>query len=54
MREEVGLGHRQQLTGAVILRGLGGWFQVLARRRSGKRKRWMSGYRMESRIAHLA
>jgi hypothetical protein len=35
MREGVGLGHQPELTGGGLLRSLGGWSQVIARRRSG-------------------
>jgi len=36
MREGVGLGHQPELTGGGLLRSLGGWSQVIARRRTGK------------------
>jgi putative transposase len=36
MRAGVGLGHQPELTGGGLLRSLGGWSQVIARRRSGK------------------
>jgi len=36
MREGIGLGHQPELTGGGLLRSLGGWSQVIARRRSGK------------------
>jgi len=36
MREGVGLGHQPELTGGGLLRSLGGWSQVIARRRLGK------------------
>jgi REP element-mobilizing transposase RayT len=38
MREGVGLGHQPELTGGGLLRSLGGWSQVVARRRSGKKE----------------
>jgi predicted DNA binding protein len=36
MQEGVGLGRQPELTGGGLLRSLGGWSQVVARRRSGK------------------
>ena len=36
MQEGVGLGHQAALTGGGLLRSLGGWSQVLARRRTGQ------------------
>jgi REP element-mobilizing transposase RayT len=36
MREGVGLGRQPELTGGGLLRSLGGWSQVIAKRRSGK------------------
>ena len=36
MREGVGLGHQPELTGGGLLRSLGGWSQVIAKRRTGK------------------
>src|SRR3990172_11262181 len=36
MGEGMGLGHQPELTGGGLLRSLGGWSQVIARRRSGK------------------
>jgi REP element-mobilizing transposase RayT len=36
MREGVALGHQPELTGGGLLRSLGGWSQVVARRRTGK------------------
>lgn len=36
MREGVGLGPQPELTGGGLLRSLGGWSQVIARRRTGK------------------
>ena len=36
MREGIGLGHQPELTGGGLLRSLGGWSQVISRRRSGK------------------
>jgi putative transposase len=44
MREGVGLGHQPELTGGGLIRSLGGWSQVIARRRSEKRKKGMNGY----------
>ena len=38
MREGVGLGHQPELIGGGLLRSLGGWSQVIARRRSGKKE----------------
>jgi REP element-mobilizing transposase RayT len=38
MREGVGLGHVPELTGGGLLRSLGGWSQVVARRRSGNKE----------------
>jgi REP element-mobilizing transposase RayT len=38
MREGVGIGHQPELTGGGLLRSLGGWSQVIARRRSGKKE----------------
>jgi hypothetical protein len=38
MREGVGLGRLPELTGGGLLRSLGGWSQVIARRRSGKKE----------------
>jgi putative transposase len=38
MREGVGLGHQPELTGGGLLRSLGGWSQVIARRRLGKKE----------------
>ena len=38
MREGVGLGHQPELTGGGLLRSLGGWSQVIAKRRSGKKE----------------
>jgi putative transposase len=38
MREGVGLGHQPELTGGGLLRSLGGWSQVIARRRSGNKE----------------
>jgi hypothetical protein len=38
MREGVGLGHQPELTGGGLLRSLGGWSQVVAKRRSGNRE----------------
>jgi putative transposase len=38
MREGAGLGHQPELTGGGLLRSLGGWSQVIARRRSGKKE----------------
>ncbi len=36
MREGAGLGKQPELTGGGLLRSLGGWSQVIARRRTGK------------------
>jgi REP element-mobilizing transposase RayT len=36
MREGVGLGKQPELTGGGLLRSLGGWSQVIAKRRTGK------------------
>lgn len=36
MREGVGLGHQPELTGGGLLRSLGGWSKVIAKRRTGK------------------
>lgn len=36
MREGVGLGRQPELTGGGLLRSLGGWSNVVAKRRSGK------------------
>jgi putative transposase len=36
MQEGIGLGHQPALTGGGLLRSLGGWSQVIAKRRSGK------------------
>ena len=38
MREGVGLGRQAELTGGGLLRSLGGWSQVIARRRSGNKE----------------
>ena len=38
MREGVGLGHQPELTGGGLLRSIGGWSQVIARRRTGKKE----------------
>lgn len=38
MREGIGQGHQPELTGGGLLRSLGGWSQVLARRRSGNQE----------------
>jgi hypothetical protein len=38
MREGIGLGHLPELTGGGLLRSLGGWSQVIAKRRSGKKE----------------
>jgi putative transposase len=38
MREGVELGHQPELTGGGLLRSLGGWSKVVAKRRSGKRE----------------
>jgi putative transposase len=38
MREGVGLGHQPELTGGGLLRSLGGWSQVIAKRRSGQKE----------------
>lgn len=36
MQEGIGLGHQPELTGGGLLRSLGGWSQVVAKRRLGK------------------
>jgi len=38
MREGIGLGRRPELTGGGLIRSLGGWSQVIARRRSGNKE----------------
>ena len=38
IREGIGQGHQPELTGGGLLRSLGGWSQVLARRRSGNQE----------------
>lgn len=38
MQEGVGLGHQPDLTGGGLLRSLGGWSQVVAKRRSGQKE----------------
>lgn len=38
MREGIGLGRQPELTGGGLLRSLGGWSQVIAKRRSGKKE----------------
>lgn len=38
MREGVGLGRQPELTGGGLLRSLGGWSKVIAKRRSGKKE----------------
>jgi len=38
MREGLGLGHRPELSGGGLLRSLGGWSQVVARRGSGEKE----------------
>jgi putative transposase len=44
MRKGVGLGHQPELTGGGLIRSLGGWSQVIARRRSGKKEEGDDGY----------
>jgi len=38
MRDGVGLGHQPELTGGGLLRSLGGWSKVIAKRRSGNKE----------------
>ena len=38
MREGIGLGRQPELTGGGLLRSVGGWSQVIARRRSGNKE----------------
>ena len=38
IREGIGQGHQQELTGGGLLRSLGGWSQVLSRRRTGNQE----------------
>ncbi len=38
MREGIGLGHQPELTGGGLLRSLGGWSQVIARRRTANKE----------------